>query len=109
MLVSKSTDGGLTWGAPVAVIQDQSSVRFDDKDSITADPTNSSFVYAVWDQISNFQTANQRVTEFARSTDGGRTWEAPRDIFSSPNNDNNTGHQILVRPDGTLIRSEERL
>jgi hypothetical protein len=103
VLVSKSTDGGLTWGDPISVIQDESSVRFDDKDSITADPTNSNFVYAVWERENNFQTGNNSVTKFARSTDGGRTWEAPRDIFASPNNDNNIGHQILVRPDGTLI------
>jgi hypothetical protein len=103
VLVSKSADGGLTWGDPVAVIQDENSVRFDDKDTITVDPTNSNFVYAVWERINNFQNGVQGVTKFARSADGGRTWEAPRDIFSSPNNDTNTGHEILVRPDGTLI------
>jgi hypothetical protein len=103
VLVSKSTDGGLSWGNPIPVGQDESSVRFDDKDSITADPTNSNFVYAVWERINNFQNGVQGVTRFARSTDGGRTWEAPRDIFSSPNNDDNTGHQILVQPDGTLV------
>jgi hypothetical protein len=103
VLVSKSTDGGLTWGDPIPVVQDESSVRFDDKDSITADPTNSNFVYAVWHRINNFQTANNSVTKFARSTDGGLTWEAARDIFSSPNNDTDIGHQILVRPDGALI------
>jgi ELWxxDGT repeat protein len=103
VLVSKSTDGGLTWGNPIPVIQDGNSDRFDDKDSITADPTNSNLVYAVWERVNHFSPYVQAVTKFVRSTDGGRTWEAPRDIFASPNNDTNTGHQILVRPDGTLI------
>src|SRR5262249_2293413 len=103
LLVSKSIDGGLSWGNPIPVGQDDSSVRFDDKDSITADPTNSNFVYAVWDRINNFTTRNKGVTRFARSTDGGLTWSAPHDIYPSPNNDTNTGHQILVQPDGTLI------
>jgi ELWxxDGT repeat protein len=103
VLVSKSTDGGLTWGNPIPVVQDGSSVRFDDKDSVTADPTNSNFVYAVWDRVNNFQSYTQGVTQFARSTDGGRTWEAPRAIFTSPQEEANIGHQILVRPDGTLI------
>jgi hypothetical protein len=57
----------------------------------------------VWERINSFNNSNAGVTRFARSTDGGRTWEPARDIYSSPNNDTNIGHQILVRPDGTLI------
>src|SRR5262249_18428586 len=37
------------------------------------------------------------------STDGGQTCESPRTIFTSPQDEANFGHQILVRPDGTLI------
>src|SRR5688572_12399659 len=48
MLVSKSTDGGLTWSAPVMLIRDNNPRRFNDKNSMTADPNDSSFVYAVW-------------------------------------------------------------
>src|SRR5262249_6184253 len=62
VLVSKSIDGGLSWSNPIPVVQDESSVRFDDKDSITADPTNSNFVYAVWDRVNNFGTYVQGVT-----------------------------------------------
>jgi ELWxxDGT repeat protein len=103
VLVSKSTDGGLSWSNPIPLVQDESSVRFDDKPSITADPTNSNFVYAVWDRVNHFRPYKQGETEFARSTDGGRTWEVPRAIFTSPQDEANIGHQILVRPDGTLI------
>jgi hypothetical protein len=50
--VSKSTDGGLTWGNPKELIRDESGLNFNDKESITADPTRSGYVYAVWDRIS---------------------------------------------------------
>src|SRR6195256_127571 len=38
MLVAKSQDGGLIWSAPIALIRDGATV-FNDKGSITADPT----------------------------------------------------------------------
>ena len=52
MLVSRSTDGGLTWGAPTTLIQDTSAF-FNDKNSLTADPTDARYVYAVWDRLDN--------------------------------------------------------
>src|SRR5918996_5172992 len=51
MLVSKSTDGGLTWRDPVTLIRDDNPNRLNDKNSMTADPNDSSFVYAVWDRL----------------------------------------------------------
>ena len=44
--VSKSTDGGLTWSHPITLIDTKDPLRLDDKESITADPTNSNYVYA---------------------------------------------------------------
>src|SRR3954453_4899473 len=38
MLVSRSTDGGLSWGKPVTLIRDANPALFNDKNSITADP-----------------------------------------------------------------------
>jgi hypothetical protein len=48
--VNKSTDGGLTWGPPVQLVRDDSLFQFNDKNSITADPFDSNFVYAIWDR-----------------------------------------------------------
>ena len=50
MLVARSTDGGLTWGAPTTLILDGGSF-FNDKNTITADPTDARFVYAAWDRL----------------------------------------------------------
>jgi hypothetical protein len=101
--VNKSTDGGLTWGQPIQVVADQDKSRTDDKPSITADPTNPNYVYATWARSARQGNENSASTMFARSTDGGKTWEPDRDIHDAPNNDFNYGHQIVVLPDGTLI------
>ena len=50
ILVSRSSDGGDTWSEPVTLIRETSASNFNDKESITADPTNSNYVYAVWDR-----------------------------------------------------------
>ena len=51
LLASKSTDGGLTWSDPEVVIRDLDANVFNDKQSITADPTDAGNVYAVWDRL----------------------------------------------------------
>ncbi|HEX4649176.1 MAG TPA: sialidase family protein, partial [Steroidobacteraceae bacterium] len=49
MVVAHSADGGVTWSVPHALIAD-GATAFNDKGSITADSTNASYVYAVWDR-----------------------------------------------------------
>jgi len=53
-LVSRSTDHGTTWSAPIALIKNNSPHVLNDKNSITADPMKNNVVYAVWDQLSVF-------------------------------------------------------
>jgi len=107
--VNKSTDGGLTWSQPIQVNTDTKNSRVDDKPSITADPTADPadpnyYVYATWARLNKpLGNANNTATMFARSTDGGRTWESARDIHDASGGDFNWGHQIVVLPNGTLI------
>ena len=54
ILVSRSTDHGATWGAPVTLIDTKTPHVLNDKDSLTADPTVNGNVYVVWDQLSVF-------------------------------------------------------
>lgn len=54
MLVSRSKDGGVTWGKPISLIKDTSGQILNDKNSMTADPTNSAYAYAVWDRLRDF-------------------------------------------------------
>jgi len=51
LLISRSSDGGLTWGRPKALITETDPLYFDDKNSITADPYKNGYVYAVWDRL----------------------------------------------------------
>ena len=110
VLVSSSRDGGRTWGRITTLQRDTTSALFNDKESITADPRDGRFVYAVWDRLQIQDPANPRSpfsgdTLFARSTDGGRTWEPTRTILDSPDNSRiqTLGNQIVVLRDGTLV------
>jgi hypothetical protein len=100
MTVARSTDGGLTWGPITTLIRDNQDEFFDDKNSITADPTDSQFAYAVWDRL----TADNRGPTFlARTSNGGRSWEPARSIFDPGVGFQTIGNQIQVLPDGTLL------
>lgn len=99
VLVSRSTDGGMTWTKPITLIQDGDQF-FNDKETITADPTDASYVYAVWDRLT---VQNTGPTYFSRSSDGGATWEAARPIYDPGPSSQTVGNQIVVLPDGTLV------
>jgi BNR repeat protein len=100
VMASRSTDGGITWSTPVALIQDTGSTFFNDKETITADPLDARFVYAVWDRL---EGGSGGPTWFARSTDGGVSWEAARPIYTPPSHQQTIGNLIRVLPDGTLV------
>ena len=99
MLVFRSTDSGRTWGTPTTLIRD-GTAAFNDKNSITADSTDSRFVYAVWDRLTN---DNRGPAMFARTTDGGVTWEPARVIYDPGVGQQTLGVEIAVLPNGTLI------
>src|SRR5438132_7362063 len=70
--VSKSTDGGLHWSSPITLVESTDKLTLPEKPSITADPTDSRFVYAVWNILAN---GNRGQAMFSRTTDSGQTWE----------------------------------
>src|ERR671913_1516861 len=83
MLVSKSTDGGLTWSNPSTLIRDANPRRFNDKNSITADPNDSRYVYAVWDRLARAGPVFRGPTLFTRTTNGGASGVEARVIFNN--------------------------
>ncbi len=99
MLVSRSTDSGRTWSNPSTLIQDGGAF-FNDKNTITADPTDPNYVYAVWDRLA---ASGGGPSFFARTTDGGNTWEGARSIFDPGLSSQTIGNVIVVLPNGTLI------
>jgi hypothetical protein len=114
LAVSKSEDGGLTWSDPILIIEDDQPNILNDKQSLTADSTDADFVYAVWDRLrvpvgavinpeNVIGLGFKSPFFFARSTDGGDTWERARRIYDPGGNNQTIGHQLVVLPDGMLV------
>lgn len=109
ILVSRSVDDGSTWGDPIAVYRESNPRASIDKSSITADPTDARFVYATFmrvEQVSGRRPSDEVFsgqTMFARSTNGGDTWEPGHVLFNHGPNAVGNGQQVLVRPDGSLV------
>jgi hypothetical protein len=99
MLVARSADFGVTWQLPHALIQDGAQV-FNDKGSITADPVNASYVYAVWDRLTS---QNAGPTYLALTADGGSTWQAARSIYDPGPSAQTIGNQIVVLQGDLLL------
>jgi hypothetical protein len=99
MFVARSSDGGRSWSNPTRLIISDSSF-FNDKNTITADPTDARYVYAVWDRLA---LAGGGPALMARTTDGGQTWDAARVIFDPGTRSQTIGNQIVVLPNGTLV------
>lgn len=99
-MVTKSTDGGLHWSTPSVVPGSDTVDAFADHPSLTADPTNASLVYAIWN---GSNSPHSSAAVFSRSTDGGITWETARAVVQTPEQSFIDFSQILVLPDGALV------
>jgi BNR repeat-like domain len=97
VIVSISSDGGLSWNAPVVVANANSG--FFDKDWIVCDNTSTSqfygHCYIEWDIASSNDTV-----QMSTSNDGGSSWGAAQ--FTA-DNAWGLGGQPLVQPNGTVI------
>jgi hypothetical protein len=103
ILVSRSGDGGLTWGTAKTFIR-EGPPAFDDLPAVTADPFDSRYVYLVWTRIRVLTEPDfEGPVYFSRSTDGGRTWEAGRPIHSPGVPAQTIANKIAVLADGSLV------
>lgn len=109
MVYNRSTDGGRTWEPPIVLIKDARSRFLNDKNSMTADPNDADFVYAVWDRVQSSQGSVNNPENvrglgfkgpiyFTRTTNGGDSWEEARKIWESGANKQSLGNQIVVLP-----------
>jgi hypothetical protein len=105
MLASRSTDGGASWSDPAVLIADDDPDVFNDKNSITADPTDPGRVYAVWDRLTGQTHPTDPhmtgPTWFARTLDGA--WQPAQPIYDPGADAQTIGNAIAVLPGGALI------
>jgi hypothetical protein len=96
VLVSRSTDGGLTWGNPVVVNADG---HFNDKNWTVCDNTASSPFFGNCYTEFDDNTLGDQI-QMSTSSDGGLTWGAAQ---TTANKAFGIGGQPLVQPNGTVI------
>ncbi len=110
--VSKSSDGGLTFGDPVKVVEKDLETHFIDKEWIAADPTNPNRLYVSYGDFDGsgsicgadpdgFPIFREGI-ELVRSDDGGVTWSAPSVIASTCGDDGVFGSQVVVDDHGRV-------
>jgi hypothetical protein len=114
VIASRSTDGGANWQNPVVIKRDNQANFFNDKETITANPLDSDFVYATWQRIvapsihasaraGERAAAFRSIAWFARSDDNGVTYDTVKPIFNPGNKNQTIGNQIVVLPNGDLV------
>ena len=98
VLVSRSTNGGLTWGNPVVVATATKSQDFD-KNWITCDNNTSSpfkgHCYVTFDDFGHGD-----LLKFSTSTNGGTSWGPALNTADSAHG---LGGQPVVQPNGTVV------
>lgn len=114
VLTSRSSDKGANWEDPVVVKFDDKANFFNDKETLTADATDSRFVYVTWQRIvapnerasarAGLRAAAFRsVAWFARSDDNGASYDLVKPVFDPGNKAQTIGNQIVVLPNGDLV------
>ncbi len=114
MTYTRSKDGGQTWEDPIYLKVDTDPRFFNDKNAITADPNDANYVYAVWGRLTSPQGPIRAAPQgrenifglgyrgpawFARTINGGATFEPARIIYNPKGANNQTiGNQIAVLP-----------
>jgi hypothetical protein len=97
--VTRSIDGGVSWGLPVLLVDDDGTRLFHDKESLTIDSTDARYVYATWDRI---DLDDNGPTLLARSVDGGANWLPAVTIYDPGAGRQTIGNVAVTTPDGTV-------
>lgn len=98
VFVSRSTDGGRTWQAPVSIPPTTGPVNLDKNWTVCDNSPASPHYGNCYTELDNFAVFD--LEELSTSTDGGLTWGVP---ISTPLKAHGLGGQPLVQPNGTVV------
>jgi hypothetical protein len=99
VLISRSTDDGLTWGPPISIPPPVSnSVDLDKNWTVCDNHVASPFYGNCYTQFDNFGDGDRMFV--STSTDGGLTWHTP---VQPPGPNKGLGGQPVVQPSGRVI------
>jgi len=110
--INVSTDGGKTWGDPVAAVSKSALAHFLDKPWSTIDPSNHQHIFVSYTDFdfsltnscgTNFP--NRTAIEFVESYDGGTTWSQPRVAIAVCGAAAVQGSQVAVNSKGVFYIS----
>ncbi len=106
VFISRSTDGGQSWGNPISAVSPTYTSRVDlDKNWTVCDNTPTSpFFGNCYTEFDNF--AQIDLEQMITSSDGGLTWSAP---LATADTVHGLGGQPLVQPNGTVVVPFESL
>lgn len=110
--INTSTDGGKTWGDPVAAVSKSALAHFLDKPWSTIDPSDHKHIFVSYTDFDSSETnscgtnfPNRTAIEFVQSRDGGVTWSHPIVAATACGAAALQGSQIAVNSKGVLYIS----
>jgi hypothetical protein len=110
--INVSTDGGKTWGDPIATVSKSALEHFLDKPWSTIDPSNHKHIFVSYTDFdfsehnscgNNFP--NRTAIEVVQSLDGGMTWSNPIVVYTACGAAAVQGSQMALNSKGTLYVS----
>ncbi len=104
IFVSRSTDGGVTFGNPVQIPPPAKKVNLDKNWTVCDNHAGSPFYGNCYTEFDNFGEGD--LEYMSTSSDGGLTWSTP---VSPAGNPKGLGGQPVVQPNGTVIVPFESL